>query len=189
MFISDAVKSLNLSEDDVRMTLVGVRDDWDSCQEIRDSEYQLISQSVGATALPPSDESTDDTTCGESTEIQPVADMPIEKQQTLIDNVSQILGHQIVLSVQRRIEMVDAIDKLTNQVILSNRETNQKHLAAQIAQQDDATKAELMQAINTLQGLVNTPVEMPQRSEMSDFNNAIREASRSIASVQKKMQR
>ena len=80
-------------------------------------------------------------------------------------------------------------NKLTNQVILSNRETNQKHLAAQIAQQDDATKAELMQAINTLQGLVNTPVEMPQRSEMSDFNNAIREASRSIASVQKKMQR
>ncbi|MEM6399479.1 MAG: hypothetical protein AAF757_04500 [Cyanobacteria bacterium P01_D01_bin.116] len=183
MFISDAVKSLNLSEDDVRMTLVGVRDDWDSCQEISEEEYQLISQSVSATALPPSDESTD------NTEIQPVADMPIEKQQTLIDNVSQILGHQMVLSVQRRIEMVDAIDKLTNQVILSNRETNQKHLAAQIAQQDDATKAELMQAINTLQGLVNTPVEMPQRSEMSDFNNAIREASRSIASVQKKMQR
>jgi hypothetical protein len=183
MFISDAVKSLNLSEDDVRMTLVGVRDDWDICQEISEEEYQLISQSVGATALPPSDESTD------ITEIQPVTDMPIEKQQTLIDNVSQILGHQMVLSVQRRIEMVDAIDKLTNQVILSNRETNQKHLAAQIAQQDDATKAELMQAINTLQGLVNTPVEMPQRSEMSDFNNAIREASRSIASVQKKMQR
>ena len=183
MFISDAVKSLNLSEDDVRMTLVGVRDDWDSCKEISEEEYQLISQSVGATALPPSDESTD------ITEIQPVTDMPIEKQQTLIDNVSQILGHQMVLSVQRRIEMVDAIDKLTNQVILSNRETNQKHLAAQIAQQDDATKAELMQAINTLQGLVNTPVEMPQRSEMSDFNNAIREVSRSIASVQKKMQR
>ena len=141
MFISDATTKLNMNEDDLRMSLMGVRDDWDICQEISDSEYQLISQSVGATALPPSDESTDDTTCGESTEIQPVADMPIEKQQTLIDNVSQILGHQMVLSVQRRIEMVDAIDKLTNQVILSNRETNQKHLAAQIVQQDDATQS------------------------------------------------
>ncbi|MEM7590340.1 MAG: hypothetical protein AAF383_02245 [Cyanobacteria bacterium P01_A01_bin.83] len=176
MFISDAVKSLNLSEDDVRMTLVGVRDDWDSCQEISDSEYQLISQSVGATALPPSDESTD------STEIQPVADMPIEKQQTLLDNASQILGHQMVLSVQRRIEMVDAIDKLTNQVILNNRETNQQQLAAQIAQQDEQTKAQLMQALNTLQDLVNTPVEAPKAVDDSDFHSA-------IALVQKKMQR
>ncbi|GEM_PF-5967129 len=176
MFISEATTKLNMTEDDLRMSLMGVRDDWDSCQEISDSEYQLISQSVGATALPPSDESTD------STEIQPVADMPIEKQQTLIDNVSQILGYQMVLSVQRRIEMVDAIDKLTNQVILNNRETNQKQLAALIAQQDDATKAELLQAINTLQGLVNTPVEIPQQSNMSDFHNA-------IANVQKKIQR
>jgi hypothetical protein len=165
-----------MTEDDLRMSLMGVRDDWDSCQEINDSEYQLISQSVGVTALPPSDKSTD------STEIQPVADMPIEKQQTLIDNVSQILGHQMVLSVQRRIEMVDAIDKLTNQVILNNRETSQKQLAAQIAQQDDAIKAQLMQAIDTLQGLVNTPVEAPKTVDDSDFHNA-------IANVQKKLTR
>ena len=178
MFISEAVKSLNLTEDDVRMTLVGVRDDWDSCQEISEEEFQLISQSVVASALPPT---TDENTAPTNTEIQPVADMPIEKQKTLLDNASQILGHQLVLSVQRRIEMVDAIDKLTNQVILNNRETNQQQLAAQIAQQDDATKSELMQAISTLQGLINTSVEVPKVDD-SDFQN-------SIASVQKKLTR
>ena len=178
MFISEAVKSLNLTEDDVRMTLVGVRDDWDSCQEISEEEFQLISQSVVASALPPT---TDENTAPTNTEIQPVADMPIEKQKTLLDNASQILGHQLVLSVQRRIEMVDAIDKLTNQVILNNRETNHQQLAAQIAQQDDATKSELMQAISTLQGLINTSVEVPKVDD-SDFQN-------SIASVQKKLTR
>ena len=178
MFISEAVKSLNLTEDDVRMTLVGVRDDWDNCQEISEEEFQLISQSVVASGLPPA---TGESTAPANTEIQPVADMPIEKQKTLLDNASQILGHQLVLSVQRRIEMVDAIDKLTNQVILYIRETNQQQLAAQIAQQDDATKSELMQAISTLQSLINTSVEVPKVDD-SDFQN-------SIASVQKKLTR
>lgn len=178
MFISDAAKILNLSEDDVRMTLVGVRDDWDECQEINDSEYQLISQSVGAAALP---KAADEVKTSANTEIQPVADMPIEKQQTLLDNASQILGHQMVLSVQRRIEMINAVDQLVNQVVLNNREVSQQQLAFSIAQQDNATKAELMRTIDTLQGLVNTPVEVPKVDD-SDFHNA-------ITTVQKKMQR
>ncbi|MEM6404240.1 MAG: hypothetical protein AAF757_29130, partial [Cyanobacteria bacterium P01_D01_bin.116] len=45
-------------------------------------------------------------------------------------------------------------------------------LAAQIAQQDDATKSELMQAISTLQGLINTSVEVPKVDD-SDFQNSI----------------
>lgn len=179
MFISEAITTLNMTEDDLRMSLMGVRDDWDSCQEINDSEYQLISQSVGAAAaLPPSDETTD------STEIQPVADMPIEKQETLLENASQILGHQMVLSVQRRVEMLNAVDKLVNQVVLTNREANQRQLAAQVAQRDEETKVELLRTINTLQGLVGTTndVEVPQSFDDSDFHSA-------IANFQKKPQR
>ncbi|MEO0685441.1 MAG: hypothetical protein AAFV71_14635 [Cyanobacteria bacterium J06633_8] len=179
--LNDICNETGLTIDDARIVLMDVREDWATTDSVTDGEASLIKQATQS-ALPPSDESTDDTTCGESTEIQPVTDMPIEKQQTLIDNVSQILGHQMVLSVQRRIEMVDAIDKLTNQVILSNRETNQKQLAAQILQQDNATKAQLMQAINTLQDLVNTPVEAPKPVDDSDFHSA-------IALVQKKIQR
>mgnify|MGYP001791484794 CR=1 FL=1 len=176
MFITEATTKLNMTEDDLRMSLMGVRDDWDSCQEINDSEYQLISQSVGATALPPSDESTD------SAEIQPVADMPIEKQQTLIDNVSQILGQELILSVQERIQIASAVDEITNQVILTNRETSIRNLGQEIAAQDEQIKAEYAQVIVTLQGLIKPTPEAPKRTGMDEFNNA-------IANIQKKLSR
>ena len=152
--LNDICNETGLTIDDARIVLMDVRPDWETTDSVTDGEASLIRQTTTA-ALHQLAETYD------STEIQPVADMPIEKQKTLLDNASQILGHQLVLSVQRRIEMVDAIDKLTNQVILNNRETNQQQLAAQIAQQDDATKSELMQAISTLQGLIITSVEAP----------------------------
>ena len=177
MFISEATNRLNLSEDDLRMSLMGVRDDWDSCNEISDSEYQLISQSVDVAALPPSTEDTD------STEIQPVADMPIEDQQVMIENLSQVMGQRIVLGVQRRVELLNAVDKLVNQAALANRDINQRELLAAYAQKDEQDKANLLQAATTLQNLIDAPkTELTAIPDNSDVDNA-------LASITKKWNR
>lgn len=176
MFITEATTKLNMTEDDLRMSLMGVRDDWDSCQEINDSEYQLISQSVGATALPPSNESTD------STEIQPVADMPIEKQQTLIDNVSQVLGQELILVAQKRVEASAVVDEIANQTILANREKSCRQLLNQLNAQNEQFEAGLLEALEGLQGMIKPTPEAPKRTGMDEFNKA-------IANIQKKLNR
>lgn len=173
--LNDICNETGLTIDDARIVLMDVREDWETTDSVTDGEASLIRQTTTA-ALHQASETYD------STEIQPVADMPIEKQEQMIDNASQVLGHQMILSVRRRIEMLNAVDQLVNQVVLNNREVSQQQLAAAIAQQDNATKAELMRTIDTLKGLVNTPVEVAQASDDSDFQNA-------IATVQKKMQR
>lgn len=173
--LNDICNETGLTIDDARIVLMDVREDWETTDSVTDGEASLIRQTTTA-ALHQASETYD------STEIQPVADMPIEKQEQMIDNASQVLVHQMILSVQRRIEMLNAVDQLVNQVVLNNREVSQQQLAAAIAQQDNATKAELMRTIDTLSCLVNTPVEVAQAPDDSDFQNA-------IATVQKKMQR
>lgn len=172
--LNDICNETGLTIDDARIVLMDVREDWETTDSVTDGEASLIRQTTTA-ALPQEEETN------ENTEIQPVANMPIEKQEQMINNASQVLGHQMILSVRRRVEMLNAVDQLVNQVVLNNREVSQQQLAFSIAQQDNATKAELMRTIDTLQGLVNTPVEVPKVDD-SDFHNA-------IATVQKKMQR
>lgn len=172
--IVDICSQTNLSSDDVRLILSDIREDWEYTETVTPSEADLIKQSARA-ALSDS-----------STEITPVADMPLEKQNALINNASQVLGQQLIFGVQQRVEMADAVDKLTNQIILNNRLINQQDLAAQMAMQDESVKAEFMQAINTLQKLVNAPVEAPNNSDKTDFDEAVNKVQQSIALMQKK---
>lgn len=174
MLIQEAATALNLTSDDLRMSLVGVRDDWDTCQEITDAEYQLIGKGVQA-ALPESNGNG-------RAEITPVEGMGIEKQRTLVSNVAQLLGQELILSIEERIQIATAIDEITNQVILTNREASIRDLSQKIAQQDEAVKAEYIQVINTLQSLIKPEAEAPKRTGMDDFN-------KSIADIQKKLKR
>lgn len=166
--IIDICQETNLSSDDVRLILSDIREDWENTQTVTDAEADLIRQSARA-ALSEG-----------STEITPVADMPLDKQNSLINNASQVLGQQLIFGIEQRVEMALAVDKLTNQIILNNRLINQQDLAAQMAIQDESVKAEFMQAINTLQRLVNTPSEVPKNSDIKDFSEAVNRVEQSI---------
>ncbi len=168
--LNDICNETGLSIDDARMCLMDIREDWGVTDTVTDSEAQLIRQSTNA-ALP-----------GSSGEIIPVPDMPIQDQQALVNNVAQVLGQDLVLSVQERIQIASAVDQITNQVILTNREASIRNLGQEIAAQDEQIKAEYAQVITTLQGLIQPTPEAPKRTGMDEFNKA-------IANIQKKLTR
>lgn len=167
--INAVAQEFNLSVDDIRTMLMDVRDDWDSTQTLTASEYELIKRSVNAPQLP------------QGNAITPVPDMEISQQQQLVQNASQVLGQQLLLSIQERVEIASILNDLTNQVILSNHNASIRDLASKLAQSDESVKGEYLQAIATLQSLVKASEPIPQRFD------ALSQAKAVAADMGKKM--
>ncbi|MBW4504858.1 MAG: hypothetical protein KME57_36280 [Scytonema hyalinum WJT4-NPBG1] len=108
-FINDVASELSLSIDEIRMILMDVRPDWESCDRINDAEYVLIKQSAQA-ALPSG-----------NTSITPVSpeQMPLDQQEQLVNNASQVLGFPLAIAVLQEIRMVEALQTAKNHAVLS----------------------------------------------------------------------
>ena len=109
MFISAVAAEIKLSIDEIRMILMDVRPDWENCEMVTPSEYALIKQSAQA-AL------------SEGTRaITPVNpdEMPLEQQERLVNNASQVLDFPLAIAILHEIKMVEALTTAKNHAVLS----------------------------------------------------------------------
>ena len=108
--ISDLSTETRLSVEEIRMILMDVRQDWETCTTVTAAEYDLIKQSAQA-ALPES----------QNTAITPVnpETMPLEQQEKLVNNAGQVLGFPLAIAVMQEIRMVEALQTTKNLALLN----------------------------------------------------------------------
>ena len=149
--IDDVCTSTGLNTDEVRMILADVRDDWDSCKEISDSEYSLIEQSIKNVnaALP------------EGSAIAPVnpQEMALPLQQKLVDNASQVLGFPLALQIMQEVQMIDALTSAKNQAILAITEQKRRELNNALHLQSEADQQAFVGAMHPVVGSLPEKIE------------------------------
>ena len=143
--ITDVCSVTGLSLDDVRCLLMDVRADWATTETISDSEHSLILQSVQNinAALP------------EFQQIVPVPleQMPLDQQQRLVDNASQILGFPLALAAIQEIKMVEALQAAKNQAILGIMEQKRSELNQFLHLQSQADQTAFITALHSIAGV------------------------------------
>ncbi|MDF5721525.1 MAG: hypothetical protein PUP91_13800 [Rhizonema sp. PD37] len=172
MFLIDHVcLKTGLNTDEVRMILADVRDDWDSCKEISDSEYSLIEQSVQNinTALP------------EGRAITPVnpEEMALPLQQKLVENASEVLGFPLALQIHQEIQMIDALTTAKNRAILGIVESKRLELNNALHLQSEADQQAFVGAMHQLLGVcpkhINDDTVQKMQASANKTNQTIAE--------------
>ena len=143
--ITDVCSVTGLSLDDVRCLLMDVRADWATTETVSDSEYSLILQSVQNinAALP------------EGRQIVPVPleQMPLDQQQRLVDNASQVLGFPLALAAVQELKMVEALLAAKNQAILGIVEQKRLELNQVLHLQSQADQVAFINALHSIAGV------------------------------------
>ena len=143
--ITDVCSVTGLSLDDVRCLLMDVRADWATTETVSDSEYSLILQSVQNinAALP------------EGRQIVPVPleQMPLDQQQRLVDNASQVLGFPLALAAVQELRMVEALQTAKNQAILGIVEQKRTELNQFLHLQSQADQTAFITALHSIAGV------------------------------------
>ena len=143
--INDASESTGLKVDEIRLILADVRGDWDTCKEITEAEFALIQQSVQTVnaALP----------SGREIVPVPVEQMPLQQQQQLVDNASQVLGFPLALAAIQEIKMVEALQAAKNQAILGIMEQKRSELNQFLHLQSQADQTAFITALHSIAGV------------------------------------
>lgn len=142
-FISDISTELRLSIDEIRMILMDIRPDWESCASINDAEYALIKQSAQA-ALP----------SGNASIIPvPLDQMPLDQQQQLVNNASQVLGFPLAIAVLQEIKMVEALQTAKNHAVLSVIRAKREELNQELDRQAETDQQAF---VTTIQEIANS---------------------------------
>ncbi|GEM_PF-2480013 len=139
--IADLVNESGLSIDDIRLILMDVRSDWESCETVTAAERELILNASRAKLI------------GESS-ITPVdpGRMPIQDQQKIVQSASQVLGTRLVLALAEEIAILDAIEEAKNRVIIANHQNRQRELTQALG---SSWRDRKVQHLDTLRSLVN----------------------------------
>ncbi len=138
--VNEVSNELNLSVDEIRMILMDVRPDWESCDRINDAEYVLIKQSAQA-ALPSG-----------NTAITPVSpeQMPLEQQEQLVNNASQVLGFPLAIAVMQEIRMVEALQTAKNHAVLSVIRAKREELTQELDKQAETDQQAFIATIQQI---------------------------------------
>jgi len=139
-FINEVSNELNLSIDEIRMILMDVRPDWESCTSINDAEYALIKQSAQAT-LPSG-----------NTAITPVSpdQMPLDQQEKLVNNASQVLGFPLAIAVLQEIRLVEALQTAKNHAVLSVIRAKREELNQELDKQSETDQQAFVAVIQEI---------------------------------------
>ncbi len=145
--INDVASELSLSIDEIRMILMDVRPDWESCTFINDAEYALIKQSAQA-ALPSG-----------NTAITPVSpdQMPLDQQEQLINNASQVLGFPLAIAVMQEIRMVEALQTAKNHAVLSVIRAKREELNQELDRQAETDQQAFIATIQQIADTIAVP--------------------------------
>jgi hypothetical protein len=162
--INDVSNELNLSVDEIKMVLMDTRPDWESCTSINDAEYALIKQSVQA-ALPSG--------YGTITPV-PLDQMPLDQQERLVDNASQVLGFPLAIAILQEIKMVEALQTAKNHAVLSviraKREELNQELDKQAETDQQAFVATIQQIADAMvvPNMVGTTQKMQKQTDTTN---------------------
>jgi hypothetical protein len=146
--INDVASELSLSIDEIRMILMDVRPDWESCTTINDAEYALIKQSAQA-ALP----------SGSNTSITPVPldQMALDQQEQLVNNASQVLGFPLAIAVLQEIRMIEALQTAKNHAVLSVIRAKREELNQELDRQAETDQQAFVATIQEIADAMVVP--------------------------------
>jgi len=162
--INDVASELSLSIDEIRMILMDVRPDWESCTSINDAEYVLIKQSAQA-ALPSG-----------NTAITPVSpdQMPLDQQEQLVNNASQVLGFPLAIAVMQEIRMVEALQTAKNHAVLSVIRAKREELNQELDKQAETDQQAFIATIQEIADSIPVTklVTTPKMQKQADAANS-----------------
>ncbi|MEM6398624.1 MAG: hypothetical protein AAF757_00105 [Cyanobacteria bacterium P01_D01_bin.116] len=148
MKLVDICQEIGINLEDARLMFIDSRPDWTTFEDLTEAEAELIRRSVNSN----SPESNN--------EIQPVNGLKLSQQQQLISNASQVLGIPLVLSVQREIKTVEAVESVKNTLILNLVDRKQAELDAAIKQRSDARQQVYLMALQDLADNLQQPIDV-----------------------------
>ncbi|MDF5726624.1 MAG: hypothetical protein PUP92_00955 [Rhizonema sp. PD38] len=143
--ITDVCNEAGLSLDDIRCLLMDVRADWATTETVSDSEHSLILQSVQNinAALPE----------GRQIVPAPLEQMPLDQQQRLVDNASQVFGFPLAIAALQEIKMVEALQIAKNQAIQGIVEQKRTELNQYLHLQSQADQTAFITALHSIAGV------------------------------------
>ena len=143
--INDVCNGTGLTLDDIRCLLMDVRADWATTETVSDSEYALIKQSVQNVnaGLPQAKEIIP----------APLEQMPLDQQQRLVENASQVFGFPLAISALQEIKMVEALETAKNQAILGIMEQKRTELNQYLHLQSQADQTAFITALHSIAGV------------------------------------
>ncbi|SRR5579883_103594 len=152
--ISNVAEEFDKSVDDIRVLFLEVRTDWDTFKYLTQAEYEFVAKTFkGAAnnqlAITPSNP----------------AEIPLDVQEKIVLSASQILGQKLTLSIEREIQLNDALQELKNQVIISNTINSQRALAQNLEQIRHGVEGEYLSAISSLANKLAPQVEVDPNSD------------------------
>ncbi|MEM7578289.1 MAG: hypothetical protein AAF316_00295 [Cyanobacteria bacterium P01_A01_bin.80] len=158
-----------LNEDEIRMILMEVREDWETTETVTQSEADLIIQSTKA-ALPGSDD----------TGITPVNNLPVQQQQAIVNAASQVLGEDLILALDEKVQIFDAAERLTNEIILNNIEHNRRTLTNTIKQDNQQLRVSILNGLQQLSGQAKELPEIIEHTGLQHFNTELEKIQKKI---------
>lgn len=172
MLLSQLCTELNLNDDDARMILADVRDDFADCEDITNEEAKLIRNSIKA-ALP-----------GGTREVPLEPGLEVSTQRTLVNNVSQVLGIPLFLAIEAELNAIATIEDVKNHLILNTLDQKQSELDQAIRERSAARQQGYYTALKDLAATMQKPVGVVedmqqdvqhQNQQLEQLLNAVRE--------------
>jgi predicted component of viral defense system (DUF524 family) len=145
--IKVAANELGLTVDNIRLILSETNKNWDSIKELTDAEFEIIQKLVSAKQLG-------------SGSIEHIANMPLEVQQTITITASDVLEHQLKLSIVETLQYHEALAEVENQAILHIRNQKKKELALHFQQEHKANRESLRGMLQEVSSLLSDDIKL-----------------------------
>ncbi|MEM7712361.1 MAG: hypothetical protein AAF349_02000 [Cyanobacteria bacterium P01_A01_bin.68] len=146
MLLSQLCTELELKEDDARMILADVRDDFADCEDVTNEEAKLIRNSIKA-ALP-----------GGTGEVPLEPGLEVSTQRTLVSNVSQVLGIPLFLAIEAELNAIATIEDVKNHLILNTLDQKQAELDQAIRKRSASRQQGYYTALKDLAHTMQKPL-------------------------------
>lgn len=146
MLLAQLCTELDLKEDDARMILADVRDDFADCEDVTNSEAKLIRNSINA-ALP-----------GGTGEVPLEPGLEVSTQRTLVSNVSQVLGIPLFLAIEAELNAIATIEDVKNHLILNTLDQKQAELDQAIRERSASRQQGYYTALKDLAHTMQKPL-------------------------------
>ncbi|RUT02728.1 hypothetical protein DSM106972_056480 [Dulcicalothrix desertica PCC 7102] len=145
--INQVSTETGLSIEEIRMILSETNNHWDSVKELTDAEFEIITKLVNAKRIG-------------ATAIEHVVDMPLEHQKAIVLTASEVLEHQIKLSIVERLQYHETIAEVENQAIIHIHNQKKKELAAHFQQEHRNERETLRGILQEVSGLLGDDVKL-----------------------------
>lgn len=146
MLLSQLCTELDLKEDDARMILADVRDDFADCEEVTNEEAKLIRNSIRAALS------------GGTGEVPLEPGLELSTQRTLVSNVSQVLGIPLFLAIEAELNAIATIEDVKNHLILNTLDQKQAELDQAIRKRSASRQQGYYTALKDLAHTMQKPL-------------------------------